>query len=91
MSTQHTHETGGDDVEPACDTTLQMAEWETVEAVVYPPGYPRLCNAEECFGGDVPDDAWNSDNTAAWDHTAELDTLVRSSQASHQRRYHKPD
>jgi len=90
MSTVTEEEAEEPDVEPACETSLLNGEWEGVEAAVYPPGYPRLCTAEECFGGEVPPEAWHEDDTAEWDHMEHVDTLIRSSESGHSRRYHKP-
>lgn len=94
MSTNAARETRAEDAEEvsvACETSLIDGEWETKAAAVYPPGYPRLCSAEECFGECVPEEAWNSDGTAEWDHTEEVETLVRSSQHGHSRRFHRPE
>lgn len=83
--------TAEEDVEPACDTSLLDGEWETKPAAVFPPTYPRLCSSPACFGECVPEEAWNKDGTAEWDHREEVDTLVRSSQHGHSRRFHRMD
>lgn len=64
-----------EEVEPVCNSTSQKNGWETKEAAVYPPGYPRLC--EVCFEM-VPEGAWNGDGTADYDHTNVVDQFVRA-------------
>lgn len=86
-----TETTPKEEVEPACDTSLLDGEWDTKEAAVFPPGYPRLCSSPECFGECVPEGAWNKDGTAEWDHREEVDTLVRSSNNHKARRVHRMD
>lgn len=82
---------GTDEVRPACETTLMASDWETKEAAVFPPGYPRLCPHEECFGQHVPDESWAEDGTAAFDHAEVTETLVRASKSSTSRRMHLPE
>ncbi len=95
MSTQSSRETAeGEQTSPntACGTSLtgDETEWQERPAPAYPPGYPALCTDECCFGGIVPDEAWNEDGTAEFDHTQVVDTLVCSSQQGTKRRYHVP-
>lgn len=95
MSTQSSREAredGAKNAEPACETSLtgSTTEWQERPAAAYPPGYPRLCTDEDCFGQYVPDEAWNEDGTADWDHTQVTDTLVASTQTGTKRRYHLP-
>lgn len=81
-----------DEVGVACETSLIDGEWETKDAAVYPPGYPRLCPHPECFGDLVEDEEWAEDGTVPdFDHTEHADKLVRSSQRGHSRRYHRRD
>lgn len=96
MSTQSSREARedeGDSTETACETSLtgSSTTWTERPAAAYPPGYPCLCSDEDCFGGLVPDEAWNEDGTADWDHTEATDTLVCSSQQGTSRRYHLPE
>lgn len=78
--------------QPGCDTNLTgSGEWETRPAAVYPPGYMALCGHPSCFGRLVPDEAWNEDGSAEWDHTQVTDELVRSTSRGTARRYHLPD
>lgn len=76
---------------PACETTLMASDWESKDAAVFPPGYPRLCPHEECFGQHVTEDSWADDGTAAFDHAEVTDTLVRASKSSTSRRMHLPE
>lgn len=80
-----------EEVAPECDTSLITGDWETKPAAAYPPGYPRLCSSPECFGECVPEEAWNSDGTAEFDHREEVETLVRSNTHGHSRRFHRPE
>lgn len=95
MSTQTSlpdHETAAEEepeLDTACETSLIDGEWETKDAAVFPPGYPRLCPHEECFGDLVPDEAWHEDGTADFDHNEHVETFVRSSQRGHSRRMHR--
>ena len=93
MSTQNSREAREDDAkstEPACETSLtgSSTEWQERPAAAYPPGYPRLCTDECCFGQHVPDEAWNGDGTADYDHTQVADTLVASTRQGAKRKYH---
>lgn len=95
MSTQNSRETAEQEQtspSAACDTSLtgRNTEWTDRPASAYPPGYPALCTEPECFGGEVPDDAWGERGTAEFDHTEVTDTLVCSSQQGTNRRYHVP-
>ena len=94
MSTQSSREereAEQHEASPACDTSLtgSTTQWQERPAAAYPPGYPHLC--EDCFGPHVPDEAWNEDGTADWDHTEVLENLVCSSQQGTARRYHLPE
>lgn len=80
-------ERDAEDVEPACSTSLLNGSWETKEAAVFPPGYPRLC--PDCFGDLVPSGAWQGDGTADWPHTEEVEDFVRSSEHGHSRLMHR--
>lgn len=96
MSTQSSRETAEGEqnsTNTACGTSLtgRDTEWQERPAAAYPPGYPHLCTDECCFGDLVPDEAWNEDGTADWDHTEVVDTLVCSSQQGTGRRYHVPE
>jgi len=96
MSTQSSRETANEQENSAdteCDTSLtaDKTEWQERPAAAYPPGYPPLCKDEDCFGSIVPDEAWNEDGSADWDHTEVLDTLMCSSQQGTKRRYHVPE
>lgn len=77
-------------IRPACETTLMASEWEDKDAAVFPPGYPRLCPHEECFGQYLEDEDWADDGTAAFDHAEVTDKLVRASKSSTSRRMHLP-
>lgn len=93
MSTQTSRETDeAVDGQPDtnCDTTLTGdGEWETRPAAVYPVGYMSLCGS--CFAEHVPDEAWNEDGSAEWDHTQVTDILVASTVRGSERRYHLPE
>ena len=96
MSTQSSREPEeqhANEPDPACDTSLtgDTTEWQERPAAAYPPGYPALCTDECCFGSLVPDEAWNGDGTAEWDHTEVVENLVCSSQQGTKRRYHVPE
>jgi hypothetical protein len=80
-----------DTVDVACETSLIDGGWETKEAAVFPPGYPRLCPHPECFGDLVPDEAWEGDGTADFDHNEHVDEFVRSTQRGHSRHMHRRD
>lgn len=89
MSTTQESPAEEEGAQSACDTSLIDAEWEVKKAEHYPPGYPRLCSSDECFGECVPEDAWREDNTAEWDHRDEVDEFVRSSSHGHARHFHR--
>lgn len=96
MSTQNSREAEEqheNHTNAACRTTLtgRSTEWQRRPATAYPPGYPLLCSEPECFGAVVPDEAWNEDCTADFDHTEVVDTLVCSTQQGTSRRYHVPE
>lgn len=80
--------TEAEEPEPACNTSLLAGTWETKDALVFPPGYPRLC--PECFADLVPPEAWNSDGTAEWPHAEAVEEFVRSSEHGHSRVMHRP-
>jgi len=96
MSTQSSREARRDEsdsTDTACDTSLtgHTTEWQERPAAVYPPGYPPLCTAQDCFGSHVPAGAWNGDGTAEFDHAEVADTLVCSTQQGTNRRMHLPE
>jgi hypothetical protein len=82
------------DIEPACRTSLTAAdsEWRAKDPAVYPPGYPRLCADEACFGPAY--DEYETDvegKLPAFDHAAAVDVLVRSTlSTSTSLRFHRP-
>lgn len=96
MSTQSSREAREDEQDeasPACDTNLigRTTEWQERPAAAYPTGYPALCSDECCFGQHVPDEAWNEDGTADYDHTEVAEGLVCSTQRGTGRRMHLPE
>lgn len=96
MSTHHQPEPRSEEqhsTTPACDTNLTgtTTAWQERPAAVYPPGYPPLCTDPACFGSHVPDEAWNGDGTADWDHREAVSTLVCSTQRGTKRRMHLPE
>lgn len=78
------------ELEPACETLLSGndSEWEERPAAVYPPEYPRLC--PRCFSEHIPDEAWNGEGRADYDHSSITDTLLRSDTSSTGRMMHLP-
>lgn len=96
MSTQSSRDSRKEEqneASPACETSLtgSTTEWQERPAACYPPEYPALCSDEDCFGGLVPDGAWNEDGTADWDHTEVVEDLVCSTQQGTRRRMHLPE
>lgn len=77
------------EVEPACGSVLTGtgSYWIEEDPAIYPPGYPRLCQAPECFHDvDVREDGTAPD----WDHREHVDVLVRSyGGAGTRRRVHR--
>lgn len=75
-------EAGEEGVLPACRSTLTSDKrgdeaWQLDEAATYPPGYPRMCQHPECFG-EVEGPRDEKDRMPEYDHTDDVDVLVRS-------------
>jgi len=80
--------------EPACDTnrTGTDTEWDTKDAAVYPPGYPRLCSDDACFGNAFEQYAEQDDgHLPGFDHTEDVDEFVRTTGSNNStQRLHRP-
>jgi hypothetical protein len=79
---------------PACETNLtgNGTEWDTKDAAVFPPGYPRLCSDPNCFGEQFDEYAEKGDRRLpGYDHTEDLDEFVLTTGSNNtSQRLHRP-